>query len=262
VNPHFSLNLIRREGNLRCRCAHSRFRNLLYLGLAAFLLLSLSATSAPEIESEAQAALLFRLDQRSDFSFSARLTLPSVPTNKGQYCIWIMVGEYKKTSERPAMIQSGLLWWKPLFNFVQQAFVGAEHSGGTMQTLLPLPPLKESSNEHEFRIARMRNEITVEMDSHRIFAAPWYSYFNNTQNIYLRIAAETLTGGDAVSGSVREIELTAPEKQISPYAPAFADEDRGVVFTCKDDAFVATGTFDSRRLAYPRWFRAPSCEER
>jgi hypothetical protein len=67
-----------------------------------------SPPAAPE--AEGQAALLFKVDHKHDFSFSAKLALPRVPTNRGQYSVWIMVGELKGSLEIPAIVQSGLLW--------------------------------------------------------------------------------------------------------------------------------------------------------
>jgi hypothetical protein len=183
---------------------YARRRPLLLIGailLVVFVGQGLIANdaSATGPEPESQAALLFRVNKKSDFSFRANLTLPRVPNNKGQYSIWILVGELKGSFARPALIQTGLLWWKPN-KYVLQPFVGVEQSGRDMQTLLS-PPLEDSTKEHQFRITRSRNEVTAYMDSKRLFAGPWYSYFRDgdDEHIYLRIASEVLAGGDTVS---------------------------------------------------------------
>jgi hypothetical protein len=210
------------------------------------------------IEPESQAALLFRTEKKNDFSFSARLTLPRIPTNKGQYSVWILVGELKDSPALPALVQVGLIWWKP-DKYVLQPFVGAETSGGKMQTILSPPPT-EDTTEHEFRITRTQNDLDAYMDSKKIFSAPWSTYFKDNMRIYLRIASEVLSGGDMVSGTVHDIELTTPNGTIKPYVPAMADEDRGAVFVCKDHVFVASGIFDSNKIAEPRWFKPSPCE--
>ncbi len=153
------------------------------------------------------------------------------------------------------------MWWKPNIP-VLQPFVGAEKSGGTMQTLLSPPLSDDGTKEHEFRITRTRNDVSVYMDSMRIFTAPWYAYFRDDEHIYLRIASEVLLGGDTVSGTVRDIELTDPAGKVKPYMPAIADEDRGAVFVCQDHVFVATGRFDSKDFTEPSWFSPPPCEDK
>jgi hypothetical protein len=169
-----------------------------------------------------------------------------------------MVGEYKSTFEYPAMVQSGLLRWQP-DGFKLQPFVALEHSGGKIDTHL-LAPLPENSEEHYFRISRIRNEIDVEIDGDSIFRGPWDEFFRDVKHFYLRIASEVLVGGDAVSGTVRDIELTTPKGKMKPLAATIADEDRGVAFVCQDHRFVAIGAFDSKELTEPRWFRPPPCE--
>ena len=242
--------------------SQAQIPKLLCLCLAVFVCLSITASTwSAAIEPECQAALLFKVDQKSDFSFSAKLTLPRAPANRGQYGVWIMVGEYKGSLERPAVVQSGLVWWKPE-KFVLQPFVEPGKPSDGTQMLLSSPLTEDSTKEHEFRIARTRNDLNVYMDSKRIFAAPWSTYFRDDMHIYLRIVSEVLGGGDAVSGTVRDIALTTPNRKINPYMPTAADEDRGVMFVCKDHTFVATGTFDSKKLAAPRWFQPPPCEER
>jgi hypothetical protein len=220
------------------------------------------AASATGREPESQAALLFRVNKQSDFSFSANLTLPRIKNNKGQYSIWILVGDLKGSLALPALIQTGLLWWKPN-KYVLQPFVGIEPSGGSMQTLLS-PPLEDSMKEHQFRLTRSRNELTAYMDSKQLFSVPWHNYFRDgdDEHIYLRIASEVLSGGDTVSGTVREIAITTPSGTIKPYLPVIADEDRGPVFVCRDHIYVATGTFDSKKLTEPYWFQPPRCEEK
>ena len=143
-----------------------------------------------------------------------------------------------------------------------QPFVGVETSGGKMQTLLS-PPLAEDltkQHEYEFRITRTRNDLDVYMDSKRIFTARWYKYFRDNEHIYLRIASEVLRGGDVSSGNARDIELITPQGRIKPYMPMMADEDRGLVFVCRDHVFVASGAFDSEKHSEPRWFQPPPCE--
>jgi hypothetical protein len=239
-------------------------RHAAALALVGYLAL---AATRPVVEPESQAALLFRVDHKRDFSFSAKLTLPPVAANKGQYSIWILVGELKGSFELPALVQGGLLSWNPHnfgkpSNFVLQPFVGAEKSGGIMQTILSPPLAEDSAKEHEFRIRRTGNDLGVYMDSMKIFTAQWSAYFRDDEHIYLRIASEVLVGGDTVSGTVRDIELTDPAGKVKPYLPAIADEDRGAVFVCQDHVFVATGTFDSKKLTEPRWFAPPPCEDK
>jgi hypothetical protein len=211
--------------------------------------------------SFAHAGLLFKVDQRSDFSFSAGLALPRLSINRGQYQIWIQVAEYKEPTARPSFVRTGLLWWKPN-KFILQPYVETEKPGPTVQTLLSPPLPEDSTQEHEFRLTRTRNDISAYLDSKRIFAAPWYTYFRDDMHIYLRIASEVVLGGDAVSGTVRDIELSTPKGKIEPYTHTIADEDRGVAFVCKDHTFVATGTFDSEKLTAPRWFPPPPCENK
>jgi hypothetical protein len=238
-----------------------RFQNV---GWSVLLFLAASGQLTPVLpavpQRPGQAALLFSLDQKSDFSFGAKLAMPRVPTNKGQYSIWIYVGEYKDSPERPATVQTGLMWWKP-DKFVLQQFVEAESSGGNAQYSLSPPLAEDSTKEHEFRIERTGNNLNVYMDSQLVFATLWSSYFRDDMHIYLRIASEAFVGGDAVSGTVRDIGLTTPKRRIEPYLPTIADEDRGVVFLCKDHMFVASGTFDSNKPFAPRWFRPPLCKE-
>jgi hypothetical protein len=219
-----------------------------------------SASAAPPAVQDrpGQTALLYRVDKKSDFSFSARLTLPQVATNKGQYSIWIMVGELKDSPEKPATVQSGLMWWKP-DKFVFQPFVEVELSGGNPQYSLPAP-LTNSTKEHEFRITRTRDNISVSVDSKRIFNAPWSTYFSDDMHIYLRIASEVFADEDTVSGTVRDIGLTTSKGTTKPFTPAIADVDRGLQFVCNDHMFVATGKFDSDKPFSPRWFWPPPCE--
>ncbi len=184
--------------------------------LCAFLgqLVAVYAAASASPEPDCQAALLFKVDQKNDFRFGARLTFPKVPTNKGQYCIWIMVGEYKSTFEYPAMVQSGLFRWQPN-GFKLQPFVALEHSGGKINTRL-LMPLPGNSEEHYFRISRRRNEIDVDLNGKSIFRGPWDEFFRDVKHIYLRIASEVLVGGDAVSGTVRDIGLTTSAGENEP----------------------------------------------
>jgi hypothetical protein len=231
------------------------------LFFAAYGQLTPVCGAAPAVpERPGQAALVFSLDQKSHFSFSAKLAMPCVPTNKGQYSIWIYVGEYKDSLERPAGVKTGLMWWKP-DKFVLQQFVEVESSGANSQYSLSPPLTGDPSKEHEFRIVREGNNLNVYMDSELVFATLWSSYFRDDMHIYLRIASEAFVGGDEVSGTVRDIGLTTPKERLEPYLPTTADEDRGVVFLCKGHAFVATGTFDSKKPFAPRWFRPPLCKE-
>jgi hypothetical protein len=131
-----------------------------------------------------------------------------------------------------------------------------------MQTLLSPRLAEDPVHEHEFRIERTQTHITAYMDSTKIFTAPWDTYFGNDEHIYLRVASEVLSGGDTVSGTVRNIELKTPNGTKRPYLPTIADEDRGVVFVCKNRKFVATGTFNSKKLTEPRWFRPSPCENK
>ena len=106
--------------------------------------------------------------------------------------------------------------------------------------------------------------MTAYMDSKQLFAVPWHNYFrdDDDEHIYLRIASEVLSGGDTVSGTIREIAITTPSGTIKPYLPVIADEDRGPVFVCRDHIYVATGTFDSKKLTEPHWFQPQPCEEK
>jgi len=217
-----------------------------------------SGRNTPE---NGQAALAFKVDRRNDFIFSARLALPRVLANRGQYGIWIMVAELKGTFEQPAMVQSGLFRWQPN-NFALQPFVAVEHSGGRINTQLLTPVPEGSSEGHDVQISRRADAIYVKFDGNQIFHGSWSAFFKDANHLYLKIAAEVSDDGDMVTGTVRNIELVTSGKTIAPDMPARADSDRGVTFVCRDHAFVATGSFDSKQLFDPKWFRAPPCEEK
>jgi hypothetical protein len=247
--------VVSKLSNRMCRLKFS------VLCFTAVVCQTVSSYAAPpaDIEPESQAVLIFSVQGKGDFSFSAKLTLPQIPTNKGQYSIWILVGELKGSFALPAMLQVGLLWWKP-DKYILQPFVGVEKSGGYIQTLVWPPLANGPTREYECRITRTRNILEAYIDSKRIFVAPWSTYFKNDDHLHLRIASEVLSGGDAVSGTVRHVELTTPKGTIEPYLPSIADEDRGVLFVCKDHTYIATGTFDAKKLTEPKWFQPPPCK--
>ena len=219
--------------------------------------LSAYAKTQQSPEPEAQAALTFGVDQGRDFRFGAKFTFPKVSTNRRTYCIFMMVSESKDTFELPAMIQTGLSREHPN-KFQLQPYVALEHSGGKIKAQL-LTPIPDKPENHYFGIWRRGDEVQVQFDGKKIFGGSWSSYFGKVKKIYLKIASEVFVDGDAVSGTVRDVELITPECRIAPYTPFCASEDRGVTFACKDNVYTATGKFNAKEVKLPDWF-TPSCK--
>jgi hypothetical protein len=121
--------------------------------------------------------------------------------------------------------------------------------------------IPDDPESHNFWISRKGDEVQVELDGKRIFAGSWSSFFGNVKCLYLKIASEVFVNRDAVSGTVRDVELITPKCRIAPFIPTCVAEDRGVTFTCKHGAFAATGKFHAKEAKLQNWnWSPPSCE--
>jgi len=210
-----------------------------------------------------QAALAFRIPWRQDFSLDAKLRLPAVATNKNWYSIWVMIAELKGTAERPAMVQAGLVRWgkyQGKYQYRLEPFVVLEHSGETPQMNFPPPLAAGSAEEHEFAISRSGDQVRASMDGKPIFEGAWHAFFRDNMILYGKIGSEVFAPGDAISGTVRQVELKTAPLRLVPYPVFEAAEDRGLKFLCNDDVFTAVGRFD---LNLPfRWVASPCKEDR
>ncbi len=227
----------------------SPLRSAAIFFLSLILLLACRSTKAqPQSkpirhESENGAAALTYwadLRKKKSFVFSASLDLPELKSNQSWYCVWIMVSELKGTSERPSMLQVGLMRWDQS-KFQLQPFVATEPAG---HELVFKPIAGNLTGYHRFAIADDPSTIELSMDGKVLMSAPRAEFFKD-EVIYLKIAAEVYAVGDRVSGLVNDVTLATDTNQEQTPIFGAAFEDRGLKFSCKGDGqWEARGRFD------------------
>ena len=218
----------------------------------------LSRAITHEAENGA-AALTYWADLRKKkrFVFSANLDLPALINNQDWYCVWIMVSELKGTSQRPSMLQVGLIRWDQ-GKFQMQPFVGTEQAGKELQEQILMPATGNLTGYHRFAIADDPSTIELMMDGKVLMSAPRKDFFKD-EIIYVKIAAEVYAVGDKVSGLVNDVTLaTDGDKEETPSFYA-AFEDRGLKFLCKGKGqWEATGRFDPTAPRFVQYV-PPTC---
>lgn len=189
------------------------------------------------------AALTYQVDLRTNFIFGASLDLPKIPNNQSWYCVWIMVGELKSTSQHPSMLQVGLIRWDQT-NFQMRPFITTEESGRELKFKSIAGNL---SGYHRVAISADPSTLTLRMDDNVLMSAPRAEFFKANSQIYLKIAAEVFAAGDAASGLVNNVTLINDAGKQAPPIPSAAFEDRGLKFLCKGNGqWAATGRFDPK----------------
>lgn len=213
------------------------------LPLTSSLAAECNAPHSHAVEHETEngaAALTYPIDLKKDFIFSASLDLPKIPNNRSWYCVWIMVGEMKGTSEHPSMLQAGLIRWDQS-NFQMQPFITTEESGRELKFK---PVAGDLSGYHRFAISADPSTLTLRMDGTLLMSAPRAEFFAANSQIYLKIAAEVFAVGDAASGLVNNVTLISGARKPAPPIPGAAFEDRGLKFLCKGNGqWAVTGRF-------------------
>ncbi|MGH7780540.1 MAG: hypothetical protein ACREQR_11995 [Candidatus Binataceae bacterium] len=189
------------------------------------------------------AALTYSVDPKKDFSFSANLDLPEVRGNQSWYCVWILLGELKNTSQRPSMLQVGLMRWDQS-QFRVRPFITTEASGHDLNFR---PLANNLSGSHRFAIAGDSSKIELRMDDKTLISVARAEFFKDDSPIYLKIAAEVFAVGDMVSGLVDHVALVSNGVRRDPPISYAAFKDRGLKFLCKGKGqWEATGQFDPK----------------
>jgi hypothetical protein len=242
------------------RGAHSKFRSSkIHVVALAFVLLSLNSFCAYSDEAKHEllsgiTAIRFLPEPQKEFSFSARLSLPKVPSNKSWYAVWLEVGRRTKVPiedravDIPVMIQTGLLR-DPESGFRLWSFVGTQPEGkGVATHFWPI----DLGEEHQFTISGTAKLLTIVMDGAEIFSCPRSEVFKDSMELFASVDAEVFADGDSASGTARQLwQLTASGKIILS-SPFWIIEDRGLRFQCSADALSAGGTFDPKQKTYWR----------
>jgi hypothetical protein len=192
------------------------------------------------------AAVTYAGRLKDGLSFSANLDLPKIPTNRGWYCVWIMVAELAEARAvpyrpySPAMLQVGLIRWDE-HRRLQPFTATAHHGKGLNFKSIP----EYVSGAHGFEIAVDSSTVDLMMDGRSLLSTPRSEFFDEHRPIYLKIAAEVYAVGDFASGSVDEIRLVRGTRREQPPVPWAAFEDRGLRFACEGNGkWRATGQFD------------------
>lgn len=199
------------------------------------------------------AAICYKADLQQPFFFSADLSLPRMPNNKGWYAIWLMLAELKGTAQLPSMLQIGLIRWDQSHGNLQP-FIATEHSGASLK----YQPIRiDLSGTHRFAISCNAELVTLTMDKRALMTAKRLEFFKDSNvPIYLKLAAEVYADGDEISGIARNVSLETDHEMTTPM-PWAGIKDRGLKFHCDAyGAWTAGGVFDP---SLRREFYQPVC---
>ena len=235
--------------------AHSNFSSSKIcagaLVLVLFCLNSLRAYS-DELKHELLngiTAIRFLPEPQKEFSFSARLSLPEVASNKSWYAVWMEVGRRNKGPDDhpavdvPVMIQAGLIRYQGS-GFKVRSFVGTQPEGKEVAAhFMPT----DLNGEHQFTISGTAKRLTILMDGEEIFSCPRGEVFKDTMELFASVDAEVFADGDSASGTARQLWQLTPSGKIILSSPFWIIEDRGLSFQCSADALSAGGTFDPKQ---------------